>query len=194
MNKVFGKVEAVFFTRDDTFKIKVSDIKDSITSDFDGIIGDGHVGRTKMTKGYREQEVFGIGRPEGRVKVEVMNWRHWSAVSIDELSIIAEKIGLTKFDPIELASLLGANILISGIEKFTQITIGSLIVFPSGCTWKVESENYPCVTPGIEINRVYPNINAAHFPKLAWNLRGLVGTVFKAGEIKNGDILEIYVR
>jgi MOSC domain-containing protein YiiM len=192
MNKISGKVEAVFLTADKNSVERPSKIQQSIKSDFSGINGDGHSGQTLMTKGYREQEVFGLSRPDG--KIEVANWRQWSAVSVENLKQIAEKMGLERVDVVELATLLGANLLVSGIEDFTKISAGSLIIFPSGCIWKVEAENFPCVNPGIEINKVYPKVKAAKFPKLAWNLRGLVGTVFKPGEIKTGDTFEVLQR
>jgi hypothetical protein len=188
-----GKVEQVFFTPQTDQEEKVSTQVDSIECDFEGILGDKHAGRTRMTKGFREQEVFGIDRPkEG--KTEVLNWRHWTAVSVEELQIIAERLEIKEFDVVKLARLVGANLLVSGIPNLTHISVGSLLVFPDGTKLKNEGENYPCVNPGIEINKAYPYVKAAHFPTKAWGLRGIVGTVFATGKIQAGETFKIYLR
>jgi MOSC domain-containing protein YiiM len=191
MNTVNGHVEAVFFTPDSEPETGVSVTKDFIDCDFSGVIDDKHYGQTLMTRGARETEVFNLPR-NNKEKIETANWRQWSAVSVEDLEIIAKNLKLKEIDPQKLASLMGANILVSGIDNFSKIPGGTLITFSSGTILKVEAENFPCVFPGKEISSVFPEVKAATFPKLAWGLRGIVGTVFRKGKIHKGDTFCLY--
>lgn len=187
-------VEALFITPKNT-SLKTSTIVDKILVNHEGIIDDKHFGFTRQTKGFREKEVYGI--PSFDItngKVEFENWRQWSAVSIEEIILIAKALNLKEVEPVKLAQLLGANILISGIPYFTKLTPTSILHFSSGVMLKIEAENFPCVTPGIEISKIYPEVKAQHFPKAAWGLRGLVGRVSAAGEIKKGDEAIVYIK
>lgn len=131
----------------------------------------------------------------------VRNWPPLSAVSLEELEEIARKLKLGD-EAINLAPLLGANLLFSGISNFTQLPRGSLIVFPGGKAVKgailqVEAENEPCIgtgedgEDGEEIAKVYPFVKASSFRKVANGLRGVatsVYTVYGAETTSRGSI------
>ncbi len=122
-------------------------------------------------------------------KIEVRNWRQWSAVSVEELAQIAQKLDTGEIDP----SLLGANISFSGVENFTQLTRGTVIRFPEDTILLVEEENTPCVNPGQEIAKVYNHVNPSHFVKAAMGMRGLVGVVYRSGIVRINDVVDIKV-
>lgn len=149
--------------------------------ELDGIVGDRHRGFSKAAD----------GRDRGVVRgTPVRNWRQWSAVSIEELEIVAQRLGVDKIDP----AWLGANLAFSGHAEFTKLPIGTRIWFPGGAVLSVEAENQPCLGPGKEIACHMPAVKAADFPKNALKLRGLVGVVFKAGAVELGDIARIEIK
>jgi hypothetical protein len=146
--------------------------------ELDGIVGDRHRGFSKPAD----------GRDTGLARgTAIRNWRQWSAVSLEELKTVAERLGIESLEP----ALLGANITFSGVSGFTQVPRGSKIWFPRGAVFTVEDENSPCIGPGKEIARVFPQVRPADFPLAAQHLRGLVGVVHKAGEIWVGDLARI---
>ncbi len=149
-----------------------------IIVELDGIVGDRHRGFTKAA----DARDTGIAR--GTV---VRNWRQWSAVSVEELKTIADRLGIETLEP----TLLGANIAFSGMPGFTQISRGSKFWFPGGAVLVVEAENAPCIGPGKEIANVFPQVRASDFPKIAQHLRGLVGVVHKSGEIRVSDLVRV---
>jgi MOSC domain-containing protein YiiM len=167
------KVEALLLGTDPHSLLKSH--TDALELELDGIVGDKHRGFAKPADG-RDRGVA-RGTP-------VRNWRQWTAVSVEELRMVAERLAVLGIDP----SLLGANILFSGIERLTQIPRGATIWFPDGAVLAVEGENAPCIGPGRQIAEQFPRVKPEDFPKAASHLRGLVGVVYKAGRIKVGDL------
>lgn len=144
----------------------------------EGVVGDSHGGFT------RKADARDPGIKRG---TPVRNWRQWSAVSSEELAVVAERLGLDFLDP----ALLTANICVSGIPDFTRLPRGTTLWFPSGAILTVEEENEPCLGPGKEINACHPKVPPAAFPKAAVHMRGLVGVIYRAGIIKVGDAVEV---
>lgn len=138
-----------------------------------GIVGDRHAGELKKADG-RDR---GIER--GTL---IRNWRQWSAVSVEEVNEIAERLQVTNLDPV----LFGPNLVISGIADFTQIPVGSMLSFPEA-TLFVERENDPCTKAGKVIAGAHKRISEHAFVKAAWHKRGLVGIVKDAGIIRLND-------
>ncbi len=141
-----------------------------------------------------------IRRADGRDKLvprgtKVCEWRSWSAVSLEELQMIAFRLDIPQEDAAKLAPLVGANILFdcAGATNFTQLANGSHIVFPQpqGAILWVMAENEPCTQPGEAIAAVYPHVKANLFPKAAKGLRGLVGVVYKAGVVTINDTARV---
>lgn len=113
----------------------------------------------------------------------------WSAVSLEELAEIARSLAIPELS----GSLLGANLCVSGVDRFTLIPRGSTLWFPEDAILRVERENKPCKYPGEEIALVYPQVDPLRFPKAAEGKRGLVGVVYRAGIIRPGDKITIKI-
>lgn len=191
MKSIHGKVEAVFVNQQEQ---KVSEVRTRIYSSLEGIEGDKHYGFVRETGGSREAEIF--CRPKNDKRIRVANWRQWSAVSLEEMIDLAEKLELSEdwSTAFRLASLLGANACISGIPHFSSVTPTSILAFPSDSLWMVISENLPCLHPGYSIEAEFPKIRASQFPKAAMGIRGLVGSVLLSGEVNTGDTVELRLR
>jgi MOSC domain-containing protein YiiM len=179
MAEITLKVEQVAVGDDQSTLVKQPRLSIELT--LEGILGDKHAGFTRAADGRDD----GIKR--GTL---VRNWRQWTAVSVEELKKIAERLRISHLDP----ALLGANLLFSGCDDLTQIPKGSMIWFPSGAVLTVEGENGPCIGPGKEIAKRFKHVEPAAFPKAAKKLRGLVGVVYRGGTVKVGDtgIIRMY--
>lgn len=154
---------------------------DTINLDYGGIPGDLHFGITKLA-GVRESMY-----PRG---TEIFNRRQITAVSVEECNIIAEKLGIERLLP----EWLGANLLLSGIPKLTELAPGSRILFPGGAALLCEGVNGPCVHPGKVIQQEFPDEPklASRFVKAAVGLRGIIAIVERPGKIdarKNAEIV-----
>jgi hypothetical protein len=196
-DKIEFKVISTLITPiDQEEKIGSSSEVKSIELLIDGIKGNRHFGQTRQTRGHRENEVFGIEIARNGEKYEVANWRHWTAVSVDEMRELIISLSLEKLDvdELQLAKFLGANLLIEGIQSFTKLPAGTILSFSSGALLKIESENFPCVNPGLEIQRSFPDFKAQYFPKAAMGLRGVVGSVFREGDIQSGERGLLFLR
>jgi MOSC domain-containing protein YiiM len=193
MLKREGKVDGVFLNPLENNGSRRSVPQSVITAIVGhGIAYDRHSGPNKKESA-RDREVYNIPRIGTKDnKAEVANWRHWTAVSLEEVSVIAERLRLTDADPKLMAELLGANLLIRGIENFTQVARTSIIEFSSGAWLKVEAENFPCIYPGMEIQNVFNHVDPKEFRTAAMHLRGLVGTVYVEGDISTGDAVTLY--
>ena len=156
--------------------------QDSIEVTLTGIVSDSHSGFTKPADS-RNHEY-----PRGS---EMRNDRQWSAVSPEELSIIAQLMGVPKIDP----GWIGANLSLSGIPNLTNLPKGTKLIFPKDAVLLVEAENLPCVGPGKVIASKYPElgIKPSAFPKAAIGKRGLVGVVERQGTIMLKDVVLVKV-
>lgn len=156
---------------------------ESLTLGFDGIEGDVHAGFTRRSGG-REPWY-----PRG---TEMRNERQLSIVAPDELTVIAERMGIDEVKP----EWIGANLLISGIPRLSMLPAGTLLFFKGGVTLKVDGQNGPCRVAGRSIagHAGMADLDAGSllFPKAAKRLRGLVAWVEKPGRIVKGE--EISVR
>src|SRR3990167_1822795 len=104
-----------------------------------GIAGEIHDGFLK-TADIRDQEQLSRRSllPKG---VEIRNRRQWTAVSVEELKIVAKNLEIPYIDP----AWLGANIAFSEIDNLSKLPKGSLIFFHDNAILEVEEENSPCV-------------------------------------------------
>ena len=156
---------------------------EALTLGFDGVEGDFHAGYTRRSGG-REPWY-----PRG---TEMRNERQLSIVAPDELSVVAERMGIGEIKP----EWIGANLLISGISRLSMLPAGTLLFFKGGVTLKVDAQNAPCRIAGRSIaeHTGMADLDAGSllFPKAAKRLRGLVAWVEKPGRIANGE--EISVR
>jgi MOSC domain-containing protein YiiM len=183
-----GTVRAVFAAPAETDSF-VTAPAGALTLDLGGIPGDRHHGPTRPA-GPREPWM-----PKG---LAIRNDRQLSALSVEELALIAEAMGIDRTAP----ELVGANLVIEGIANLSRIAPGAHLAF--GGTWggkgkfdgevilKVEAYNRPCRGPGRKLAAAHgrPDLEFA-FPKAAASLRGLVLSVMAPGTIRPGDAVVV---
>ena len=157
---------------------------DSLTLDFDGIVGDYHAGPTRKS-GSRE--------PWYQRGTLMRNERQLSIVSPDELAVIAGRMALPEIKP----EWIGANLLLEGIPHLSMLPAGTLLFFKGGVTIKVDAQNGPCRDAGRTLAKGAGMDNMEEgsllFPKVAKRLRGLVGWVEKPGTIAPGEEISVRV-
>lgn len=136
-----------------------------------GIEGDRHFGLTRQA-GVRETH-----HPRG---AQIMNVRQLSLVSEEELAELAATLGA----PVDWQKL-GANLVLRGVPRLTQLAGSTRLVFPSGATVVVDGENAPCSKPARALG-------LPGFVKAAMHKRGLVGWVERAGLIRVGDGVAVW--
>lgn len=151
-----------------------------------GVLHDKHAGRRLVDA--RDTSILRFGLPKG---TECFNTRQWSAVSQEELLIIAKYMGISQIDH----GMLGENFVFSGIERFTQLPAGTLLFFKESngdlrsTVLSVHRENNPCPAPGEEIQKLFPDQEklVGKFTHHAKRRRGTVGIVICSGIVKEGD-------
>jgi hypothetical protein len=161
------------------------DRRETLVAEIGGFSGDKHFGPVR--KAWE-----GEWEPAGTLR---RNERQWSAVSVEELDHISERLELTQ--PLS-AETLGANLCLEGIDKFSTLPRGSKLVFPSGAVLIVEEYNPPCSDMGAQIAAKYTSDSSAPLTATSWlrpaaGRRGLVGVIDVPGEIKTGDEVEIRI-
>lgn len=174
-----GRIEAILVNRTPEVSIATELSGDSMLT-FGGLEGDNHYGLTReCCVRFKDQY------PEG---VEVRNNRQISIVSVEELEIIADRLGVPSIEP----EWLGANLLVSGIPSFTLIPPNTRLLLPSGAGIAIDLENKPCQFPAQLINEVYPG-KGTRFPSKAGALRGNTGWVEREGAIAVGDTIQVHI-
>jgi len=113
------------------------------------------------------------------------NSRQVSLVSVEELEAIATALDI----PSVMPEWLGANLLLAGVPRLTQLPPATRLVFPQGAVIVIHCENLACELPGRQVQAAYPNVPnlATAFPQAAKARRGLVGWVERAGVLREGD-------
>jgi hypothetical protein len=157
----------------------------TLQAEIGGFAGDKHQGPVRETW-------EGEWQPAGTIR---RNERQWSAVSVEELAHITERLELT--EPLSPATL-GANLCMEGIPEFSLLPKGTALWFPSGAVLLVEEYNPPCGDMGAQITAKYAShsnqpLTAQSWLRPAAGRRGLVGVIDVAGEIHVGDEVEVRV-
>ena len=118
----------------------------------------------------------------------IANTRQLSLLSVEECAEIAGLLGVAAIDP----GLLGANLVVTGVEAFSAIAPATRLQFPSGATVFVTEENGPCRQPGRKLAAAFgrPELEFA-FVRAAKHRRGLLGLVEREGLIAPGDRFKI---
>jgi len=154
--------------------------------DLEGIQGDRHYGYTAVSGG-RLKRVYEPG-------TVFRNNRQWLAISPVEIKDIRNNLGLdSKLSP----ELLGANLLLEGVDNLSELAPLSYIVFspnedylakdPDNVTLVVYAQALPCKIAGRALVKPFDNESLeSKFPKASIGLRGLCGWVEKGGIIKPG--------
>jgi hypothetical protein len=175
-----GRVEGVYLGGGDHASTMASFLEVSP----EGIYKDRHFGHSKLS-GVREKRYH----PKG---TRIWNGRQWSAVTVGELDLIAEEMGLKERLK---AEWLGANLLLSGLLCFTSLPPLTRLVFPDHTTLLVYAANPPCVWPAETMEREGGIVHdtAKRFGKAAQGKRGLVGWVERGGAIHLGDEVRVFL-
>lgn len=147
---------------------------------FAGVAGEVHAGLTRASC-CRVTEQY----PRGTV---IRNVRQFSVISSEELALIAKDMGLERLEP----SLLGANMVISGIPDFTHLPPSSRLQAESGASLVVDMENRPCAFPGKGIEAAYPGFGAK-FKPCAKDRRGVTAWVEREGVLRLGARVRLHV-
>lgn len=155
----------------------------SIAVELDGIVGDAH-------RSYARKAWAGDKQPEGTVR---RNERQWSAVSVEELTVVQEAMDLVEAPS---PTALGANLCLSGIRDLSRLPKGTVLRFPSGAELLVEEYNPPCHNMGKKLAALHTThsgepLSSTAFSKASKFTRGLVGVVEVAGIINAGDEVEV---
>ena len=159
--------------------------QESLTAEIGGFTGDKHHGPTR--------KAFDVDwQPAGTVR---RNERQWSAVSVEELAHITQRLALT--EPLA-PDTLGANLCVEGIPEFSLLPKGTKLLFPSGAVLLVEEYNPPCGEMGTQIVAKHATRSDEPLTATAWlrpaaGRRGLVGIVDVAGVITTGDKVEVQI-
>lgn len=159
--------------------------RESAVAELDGFVGEAHRGFSRVAEAYDPD-------PTGTVR---RNERQWSGVSMEELAVIRERMGLQ--EPLAPETLC-ANVCVEGIPGFSQLPKGSRLLFPSGAALVVEEGNPPCRYIGERIEARHTTGSGQpaagrRFPKAALGLRGVVGVVDIAGRLVPGDRIVVQV-
>lgn len=154
-----------------------------LNAELEGIVGDRHFGHTRPSGG-REKNQFKRG-------TMIPNHRQWSALSEEEMAVIAQSMGLDELPPESIA----ANLLIKGIPAFSQLPPFTRLVIgeDQDVVLLVYEMNKPCDIPMPHIKELASGSPTKNFSKAAKDLRGLVGWVEKAGVIKPGSPVAIWL-
>lgn len=148
----------------------------------EGIPGDRHAGHARPADS--RVPWYPRGTP-------IRNSRQLSIVAPDELAEIARRLGITEVRP----EWIGANLVIEGVPRLTQLPPGTRLHFPGGAALAVEGENMPCRHAGAAVRSATgaPEELDLAFVQKARGLRGLVAWVERAGELIPGAEIEIRV-
>jgi MOSC domain-containing protein YiiM len=114
--------------------------------------------------------------------------RQLSVVSAEELSVIANDIGLDQLDPV----WLGATLVIEGMPDFSLVPPSSRLQGPDGVTLIIDMENRPCHLPAREIEAVHPG-KGKLFKSAAKNRRGVTAWVERPGRLSLGDTVRLHI-
>lgn len=140
-----------------------------------GAEDDRHAGLTMLSDS-RTTHVYERG-------IEIRNHRQLSLVSVEELALIAEQLGLDA--PLE-PGLIADNIALSGAPTLTALPRMTRLEFASGAVIITGGVNTPCTIAGAMVGQVHGTA-PEKFPKAAWDRRGITGWVDRPGRIAVGD-------
>jgi len=149
---------------------------------FGGVPGDRHFGFTRKSGG-REPWY-----PRG---TEIRGGREVSIVSLEELAVAAERMGLPELPP----EWIGANLAIEGLPSLSYLPPGTRLHFAGDASLVVEAINGPCRDAGRSIARHSGGWAEFEllFPRVARGLRGVVASVERPGVVRVGTEIQIRI-
>ncbi|WAC25823.1 MOSC domain-containing protein [Ancylobacter sp. SL191] len=155
----------------------------------DGITGDRHAGPAR--KADARVPWYPRGTP-------IRNTRQVSLVAMDELAVLAARLGVAQIRP----EWLGANLVVEGVARLTGLPVGTRLHFPGGAALVVEGENAPCRHAGQAVAEGIAELGLSAMPAAdlalafvtaAKGLRGLVAWVERAGSLQAGAEISVRV-
>lgn len=147
---------------------------------FAGAVGDAHFGETRHSC-VRVTAQYSKGTP-------IRNVRQISVVSEEELTVIAERLGMDRIDPL----WLGATVVVRGIPDFSFVPPSSRLQFASGATITVDMQNRPCSVVRNTI-AAHTSGQGADFVSAARGRRGVTAWVEREGQVSIGDSLRVHI-
>lgn len=175
-----GEVVWLGAVMSDAREALLSETRDRLDLDFEGLSDAFHAGRTRRSCS-RVTDQY----PKG---TEIHNERQLSVVAAEDLEAIAAAIGLEALDP----ARLGANIVLRGIPDFSFVPPNARLQGPSGVTITVDMQNLPCQFPARSIQAAHPG-HGKGFKAAAAGRRGVTAWVARPGSIALGDELRLHI-
>lgn len=120
--------------------------------------------------------------------LEIRNTRQISVLSEEELAEVATRLNIAKIEP----EWVGANMILRGIPDFTLVPPNSRLIFESGVSLTIDTENAPCKYPAEMIEAAHPGHGKA-FPAKARHKRGVTAWVERIGALKVGERCRLHV-
>jgi MOSC domain-containing protein YiiM len=177
--KLLGRLVALLIGHDRARGLEKEPIPE-VRATFAGLEGDCHGGLTRPAD-VRVRRQYEKDTP-------IRNTRQVSILSVEELDEIARAMGIAEIKP----EWVGANLLIAGIPRLTFLPGSSRLMFSSGASIVVDTENAPCRFPAEVIDRHHPGTGAT-FVACAQHRRGVTGWVEKEGMIRVGDTVAVHL-
>jgi MOSC domain-containing protein YiiM len=179
LNKLDARVKVILVNSTPDEDLSSSRVA-SVEVSYAGLAGESHSGLVRSScVRVRHQYTQGT---------EIRNTRQISMVSIEELAVIADNMGIAELKP----EWLGVNLLVSGIPNFSQVPPSTRMIFSGGASLVVDLENSPCKYPGEIIERHHPGFGNL-FAKAAVGRRGVTAWVEREGQINTGDSIRLYI-
>jgi hypothetical protein len=178
--KLSGRIARVFIVPEGNRVESVA--VPSLRLDHEGAAGDRHYGMTRHA---------GAREPWYPRDTVISNTRQVSVVSIEEMTIVAARLGLPELK----AEWIGGTILIEGVPKLSFLPPGARLFFESGAALVVSQQNGPCRIAGRAIAAHFadrPELEF-EFPKQAKGLRGIVAAVERPGIVSPGSTLDVRI-
>lgn len=176
---IIGLVEALLVGAKRSAGLEKSPIG-SVRVSFEGFEGDCHAGLTRPAD-------VRVGKQYSKA-TPIRNTRQVSILSLEELTLIAQAMGLGEIKP----EWVGANLVVSGIPQLTLLPGSTRLIFSGGASIVVDGENAPCRYPA-EVIESHHRGHGAKFIDAAKQRRGVVGWVEKEGFIRLGDSIKVHL-
>ncbi|MGI9407915.1 MAG: MOSC domain-containing protein, partial [Hyphomicrobiaceae bacterium] len=177
---IFGTVIALLVNGDREASLQ-SQTVERVDVTYEGFAGEAHGGLTRpsCSRVLRQYPTRGT---------EIRNARQVTILADDELQQMANALDIPKLPP----EWIGANLVLAGVPKLTQLPPSSRLIFENGTSIVVDMENGPCKYPAEIIESHHPGKGLA-FPKVARGLRGVVAWIERTGEIAIGDTARLHI-
>ena len=153
---------------------------DAVDVTFAGVAGEEHAGLTRPSCSRVLSQ-----HPRG---TEIRNVRQFSLLSVEDITAIANAMGIARLDP----AWLGASIVIEGIPDLSHLPPSSRLQGPDGVTLVVDMENRPCHLPAKVIEGHAPGFGAK-FKRAALGRRGITAWVEREGRLALGQMLRLHI-